>query len=118
MNKDNSKFIFNGDDPTLPLDLSGVSIEEQYEKLTEREKALVFCKINGYSFLPPSVERMYSDDYYLGNDHFWGQGGTNLFEFWRTEALPKIFGGPEGILTKKPYLILSGAINSYTTVAR
>lgn len=108
MNTNN--FINHGDDPTLPLDLSSVTLQQQYEKLSERDKALVFCKLNGYSFIPPSIERMYGDEYYLGNDHFFGNNGSVIFDFWKREALPKIFGGPEGVLTKKPYLILSGAI--------
>ena len=45
---DNNPFI-NQTDPTSLLDLSNVEISNQYSKLTEREKLLVFCKINGYN---------------------------------------------------------------------
>ena len=42
-----NNFTRINDDPTTDLDLSGVSLKEQYSKLTEHEKLLVFAKLNG-----------------------------------------------------------------------
>jgi hypothetical protein len=64
----NYNFTQINDDPTKDLDLSGVSLENQYSSLTEHEKILVFCKLNGYSKVPPSIERLYSDPYMLGGE--------------------------------------------------
>ena len=44
---DNYNFTRINDDPTIDLDLSGVSLKDQYFSLTEHEKLLVFCKLNG-----------------------------------------------------------------------
>lgn len=87
------------------LDLSSVSIEEQYTKLTEEERELVFLKLKGYTQRPPTIEQMYTDPYYLGGEEFFNHG-ENLFPFWK-ESLAKIFPGH---FTKYPYLCLSGAI--------
>jgi hypothetical protein len=111
---DNSNFI-DQFDPTKLLDLNSISIEQQYAKLTDEEKLLVFCRINGYDRIPPSIERMYQDSYYLGGEDFF-DGGTSLYQFWK-DSLPKIF--PSAVLTAKPYLILSGAIGiGKSTVSR
>lgn len=110
------KFI-NHSDPTADIteELKSVSLEKQYTQLTDREKLLIFCKLNGYSMIPPSIERLYSDTYYLGGEDFF-DGGKTLFDYWKT-ALPKIF--PSEVLTAKPYLILSGAIGiGKSTVSR
>ena len=93
-------------DPTEKLDLDSISLEQQYNSLTDREKLLVFCKLNGYSMIPPSIETMYTDPYFLGGESFFN-GGQNLFDFWKG-ALNKIY--PNEVLTQKPFLILSGAI--------
>lgn len=103
------------DDPTGILDLDHISLEQQYTSLTEQEKLLVFCKLHGYSMVPPSIERMYSDPYYLGGEKFFNEG-KNLFDFWKG-ALKEIF--PSEVLTKKPFLILSGAIGiGKSTISR
>lgn len=110
----NQKHINIGDDPFRDLHLDTIDkiTEEEYNKLTDHEKVLVFCKLNGYSFIPPSPLRMITDEYYMGNEHFYGKNGCNVFSFWKNDAMPIIFGDGEfsSVLTKKPYLILSGAI--------
>lgn len=111
---DNNPFI-NQIDPTSLLDLSNVEISNQYSKLTEREKLLVFCKINGYNRIPPTIEQLYSDEYYLGGPSFFDKG-TNLYKFWK-DNLPIIFPSP--VLTAKNFLCLSGAIGiGKSTISR
>lgn len=113
-NKLENPFI-DQQDPTKVLDLENVSISSQYTKLTEKEKLLVFCKINGYNRIPPSIEQLYQDDYFLGGVDFF-DGGNNLFQFWK-DSLPIIFPNP--VLTAKPFLVLSGAIGiGKSTVSR
>lgn len=105
------------EDPTRDIsrELDSVSLEKQYTQLTEREKLLIFCKLKGYSMIPPSIERMYSDEFYLGGEEFFN-GGRTLFDYWK-KALPKIY--PSEVLTAKPYLILSGAIGiGKSTISR
>lgn len=112
MNKNNNINI--GDDPFKDLHLEEVYniTEQEYNKLTDREKVLVFCKLNGYQFIPPSPKRMISDEYYLGNDRFFGKDGSTVFPFWKDTAIPTIFGDSEfsSVITKTPFLVLSGAI--------
>lgn len=92
-----------------------VSLEEQYTKLTKQEKLMLFCKINGFSRIPPTIEQLYSDPYYLGGPDFF-DGGTNLFQYWK-DKLPEIY--PNEVSVKKNYLILSGAIGiGKSTVSR
>ena len=109
--------FINQQDPSKDIteDLNNISLEKQYSQLTDKEKVLVFCKINGYNRVPPSIERLYSDEYYLGGDKFFDHG-NNLFTFWKG-ALNKIF--PNEVLTAKPFLVLSGAIGiGKSTVSR
>ena len=102
-------------DPTKKLNLTDISLEQQYAKLTDEEKIMVFCRLNGYDRVPPSIERLYQDSYYLGGEDFF-DSGTNLYEFWK-DSMPVIFPNP--VLTAKPFLILSGAIGiGKSTVSR
>lgn len=104
-------------DPTRDIsdELSKVTLERQYYSLTEEEKKLIFMKINGYSRRPPTIERLYSDTYYLGSADFF-DGGNAIYQFWKDE-LPKIF--PTELTTAYPMLILSGAIGiGKSTVSR
>jgi hypothetical protein len=65
--------------------------------------------------MPPTIEQLYSDDYYLGSADFF-DGGRSIYKFWRDE-LPKIF--PSEVTTAYPFLILSGAIGiGKSTVSR
>lgn len=108
MNKD---FININDDPLRELNLGEVSLEKQYTALSEREKILVFCKLNGYTRVPPSAERMYTDPYFLGGEKFYN-GGSNLFPFWR-ESFKEIF--PNEVFTAKPFLVLGGGVGKFNT---
>lgn len=98
--------FINHEDPTKALDLSAVSLSEQYTKLTSDEKVLVFLKLKGFTHRPPTIERLYSDEYYLGGEDFF-DGGRVIFDFWK-EGLKKIV--PSEVTTKYPLLCLSGAI--------
>jgi hypothetical protein len=95
-------------DPTKDIsrDLDSISLIEQYNNLTEDDKILIFCKINGYNRIPPTIERLYSDSYYLGGQEFF-DGGNMIYDFWK-DNLKNIF--PTCVNTSKPFLILSGAI--------
>lgn len=90
----------------ISKELSSVSLEEQYAKLTEKEKLLIWCKLHGFNRIPPSIEQMYSDEYYLGGERFFDHG-TNLFQYWK-DNLPKIF--PNAVTNAKPFLVFGGAI--------
>ena len=54
-------------DPTAPLDLSGVSISQQYSKLSEKDKILVGCKLLGMNHVPFPIKTFLFDDYFLGS---------------------------------------------------
>lgn len=113
----NSNDFISQHDPSKDIteELDNITIDKQYSQLTKQEKILVFCKINGYNRVPPSVERLYSDEYYLGSDRFFDHG-NNLYNFWKG-SLSTIF--PNEVLTAKPFLILSGAIGiGKSTVSR
>jgi hypothetical protein len=88
-------------------EIENASLEAQYEKLTDYEKDLVFAKINGYRFLPITCDQMVDDEFYLGGEKFFDHG-TKLFDFWRKTLNEEIYQGR--FFTKKPYIILSGAI--------
>jgi len=110
------RFI-NQFDPTKDLsrELQNITLERQYNSLTEEEKLLVFLKINGYNRKPPSIEQLYTDPYYLGGIDFF-DGGSNIYQFWK-DSLKSIFPSP--VTTKYPFLILSGAIGiGKSTISR
>lgn len=102
-----SSFI-NQNDPTQVLDLSGVDIRSQYSKLSERDKLMVFCKVNGYNRLPPTIETLYSDSYYLGGPEFF-DGGSNIYEYWK-DKLKMIY--PSAVTTSKTMIVLKSAIGT------
>lgn len=104
----NNNFI-NHEDPTRSFepDLKNIDLKEQYSKLTENEKLMIFLKINGYTHCPPTVERLYSDEYYLGGEKFFSHGDL-IFPYWK-ETLGEI--SPSPVLTRYPLLALGGAIN-------
>lgn len=104
----NNNFI-NHEDPTrsFEADLKNVDIREQYSKLTDDEKMMVFLKLKGFTHRPPKIDRLYSDEYYLGGEEFFNYGNV-IFDFWK-DSLSKIC--PNEVTTKFPFLCLSGAIN-------
>lgn len=100
-------FVGIGDDPyglsSVPMPDPGLA--EKYDKLSPESKELVFLKLTGYLVKPPTIERLYTDPYYLGGPDFF-DNGTRVFQFWK-DALAKIYPGH---LTRYPFLCLSGAI--------
>ena len=106
--KMNSNDFISQHDPSKDMskELEDVDISKQYSKLTEDEKILVFMKIKGFSHRPPTMERLYSDEYYLGSDHFFN-GGRSVFQFWKDMFK---FVVPNEVTTRKPLLVLSGAL--------
>ena len=110
----NFNYIEHGDDPTRPVDqsLSTVSsVEAMYNSMTPEERLMFFASRKGYTFIPPSVERLYSDTYYLGGEDFFSEGRV-IFDFWKDALQNEIFfpGDTQPLFTRKPFLILSGAI--------
>ena len=107
--KDVNNFMFH-EDPArnIEKDLEQVDLRQQYTSLTKDEKIMVFLKINGFSHRPPTIERLYQDEYYLGGQEFFDHGDI-IFPFWK-DGLNNIF--PNEVTTSKPLLCLSGAIVS------
>jgi hypothetical protein len=100
-----NKFV-NHTDPTTPIDLKKITLEQQYAKLTESEKLQVACKILGMNHVPVDFKTFLFDDYFLGNitDH-----GKVLFKYW-LDKFDMIFPNP--VTTKTPYLSFTGCIGS------
>lgn len=110
-----SNSFINQNDPTGLLDLSSVNLRTQYTQLTDREKMLVFCKINGYIRIPPTIEQLYTDSYYLGGEDFF-DGGNNIYDYWK-DKLSEVFINP--FICKFPFIILQPAIGcGKSTMAR
>lgn len=95
-------------DPTAPLDLSGVSISQQYSKLSEKDKLLVGCKLLGMNHVPVPIKTFLFDDYFLGSEEITNHG-KSIFPFW-IDKLETIFPNP--IQTKYPYLSFTGCVGS------
>ena len=108
MNNSNTFSFTSQQDPTrnIEKDLESVDLQQQYTSLTEDEKIMIFLKLKGFTHRPPTIERLYSDDYYLGGVEFFDHGNV-IFPFWK-EGLKMIF--PNEVTTSKPLLCLSGAI--------
>ena len=105
--EDSNKFI-NQSDPTSLLDLSSVTLQEQYAKLTESEKIMVGAKILGMNHIPVPIKTFLFDDYFLGSDNITNHG-KSIFKFW-LDKFDGIFPNP--ILTKTPYISFGGAIGT------
>lgn len=101
----NNQFI-NHTDPTKPIDLNKVTLEQQYTRLTEEEKLQVACKILGMNHVPTDFRTFLHDDYFLGcvTDH-----GKTLFKYW-LDKFDQIFPNP--VTTKTPYISFTGCIGS------
>lgn len=99
--KDN---FINQFDPTKPIE--DVSIETQYSKLSEDDKLLLFLKLKGFSHCPPTIERFYSDEFYLGGKSFFDSGKL-LFNYWK-DILNTVYPSP--VLTRYPMAYWSGSI--------
>lgn len=98
--------FMNHNDPTTPFDPNAVPIDKQYSKLTEEEKIVIFCKLKGMNHVPCSITQFIEDPYYLGGPDIYNNG-SSIFQYWR-DAMKKIYPSP--VLTKYPFLVLSGAI--------
>lgn len=103
--KNNNKFI-NHTDPTLPINLSSVSLEEQYAKLTDQEKLMVAARALGMDHIPVSIKQFVCDDFYLGSELLFNQG-KSVFPYWFPK-LDEIF--PTPITTKYPFVSLGGCV--------
>ena len=97
-------FLNLGDDPTKPVNFKNITLEQQYNKLSEHDKQLVFCKLNGWNHLPVDIIRFLSDDYYLGLSTNHGDG---VYDYWK-DTLQKIY--PDPIHNPYPYISMGGAI--------
>lgn len=106
MNSINS--FISQEDPSKDYteDLKNIDIRKQYSRLTDDEKILIFMKLKGFTHRPPTMERLYSDEYYLGSDHFFNRGNS-VFKYWKDMFKEVI---PNEVTTKKPLLVLSGAL--------
>lgn len=102
-----NRFI-NHNDPTASIDLSKITIEEQYTKLTDREKILVGAKMLGMNHVPVDIRTFLSDPYYLGDSRITNYG-KSVFSYWK-QRLPEIF--PTPITTSTPYISFGGCIGS------
>ena len=102
-------------DPTKILDLSSISLEDQYTKLTDEEKLMVGCSLLGLNRCPCTIDQFLEDSYFLGSEAL-TNGGHAVFNFWR-EHLRDIF--PNQIITRFPYISLGGSIGAgKSTVSR
>ena len=101
------KFI-NHTDPTLPIDLGSVTIQNQYTKLSKEEKVLVACKILGMNHKPVDIKTFLFDDYFLGSPAITNHGNS-IFKYW-LDKFDIIF--PNEVTTKTPYISFSGAIGT------
>lgn len=91
-------------DPTKKLDLSSISLEDQYTKLTSEEKLLIAAKGLEMNRLPATIDQFLEDDFFLGTVT---NSGNSVFPYWR-EKMREIF--PNQIFTSTPYLSLGGSI--------
>ena len=93
-------------DPTQKIIGGYSNLQQQYEKLTDKEKIIVGASLLGMDHVPVSFEQFITDDYYLGNPAITNHG-KSVFSIWKN-AGSEIF--PTPINTKTPYAILTGGI--------
>jgi hypothetical protein len=103
-----SENFINHQDPTAPLDLNNIDIQEQYTKLTESEKTMVAAKVLGMNHVPVDILTFLCDDFFLGDSRITNHG-KSVFDYWKGK-LPKIFPSP--VITKTPYISFGGCIGS------
>lgn len=100
-----NNFVNIGTDPTRPLDKS-ISLEQQYSKLTDEEKLMVYHKlVLKADHRICDIETFIKDDYYLG---LITQGGNGIFDYWKN-TMKSMYPSP--VINKFPYVSLGGAIN-------
>lgn len=93
-------------DPTKKLMEDYTSLQERYEKLTDKEKIIIGSQMLGMDHVPVTFEQFITDDYYLGNPAITNQG-KSVFDIWKKGG-KEIF--PTPINTKTPYALLTGGI--------
>ena len=103
----NNNFISQFD-PTTPLDLSQITLQQQYTKLTEKEKIMIGAKFLGMDHVPVDISTFINDEYYLGNELITNKG-SQIFDFWKNK-LKQIF--PDPINNPYPYISFGGSIGS------
>lgn len=91
-------------DPTNNNELNNFDISKKYSTLTDREKLLIYCKINGFNHIPVDIETFIKDDYYLG---LVTSGGQGIYKYWHG-MLQELFPNP--VINRYPYISFGGAI--------
>lgn len=104
---DKNEFI-NHQNPTTPIDLSQISLEQQYTNLTQEEKDLLVCKFLGMNHKPVDIITFVSDDYFLGHPGITNHGNA-VFQYWK-DNLVKMFPSP--LINKYCYISFGGCIGS------
>lgn len=98
--------FINHSDPTQKILGDYSYLQEQYEKLTDKEKIIVGASLLGMNHVPVSFDQFIHDDYYLGNPAITDYG-KSVFNIWKKGG-SEIF--PTPISTKSPYVLLTGGI--------
>ena len=106
-------FLDINNDPTTPIDLNGISLEQQYSNLTDKEKNLIAAKLLGMNHLPVDINTFLQDPYFLGDPKITNQG-KSIFKIWY-DKLNEIFPSP--IINRYPYISFSGCIGSGKSAA-
>lgn len=101
--EDFNKFI-DHKDPTKKLDLSSLTLEDQFAKLTDEEKLIIGAYALGMDHVSVSIDQFLEDEFYLG---LITNKGNAVFNFWR-DKLREIF--PTPIMTRYPYLSFGGKL--------
>jgi hypothetical protein len=73
------------------------------DPLTRSEKILALSKLIGFKSVPPSIDTLISDDYYLGSM------GKSLYPIWKERLLDFY---PNPILSKSTILSLGGGLGT------
>ena len=100
--------FINQYDPTTPIDLTSIAVQNQYTKLTEHEKILLGAKFLGMNHVPVDIMTFLQDEYFLGSELITNKG-NQVFDYWK-EKLQEIF--PDPINNPYPWISFSGCIGS------
>lgn len=107
MNSSSTNFI-SQTDPTTPINLNNITLEQQFAKLTDREQIMVTCKLLGMNHIPVDMKTFLFDEYFLGCDSITNHG-KGVFKYW-LDKFDQIF--PNEVMTKTPYISFSGAVGT------
>ena len=107
----NNKFM-DHQDPTTPIPrdilFDSLTIESQYNLLTEREKLVIGSKLLGMNHIPVSFEQFLNDDYFLGNPSITNHG-KQVFNSWKKVG-KELYPNP--LTNRYPYVSFGGCIGS------